>query len=68
MIKYKPIIAVTESTNVKKYSWDWWSWECIRLGIWLAGGIAKRITPTQNLARYDGLLLGVFASIIVYVS
>src|SRR6266567_8632104 len=53
----RPFIAVTGSVAESLFSWDWWSWQCIRLAIWSAGGIPKRTTAEKRISNYDGLLL-----------
>lgn len=54
---HKPVIAVTGSLIESRFTWNWWSWQCIRIGILLAGGIPKRIVPKKSICEFDGLLL-----------
>lgn len=63
----KPVIAVTGSVTEYMFSWNWWSWQCIRLIILLAGGIPRRITHTKRIDDYDGLLISGGADISPYI-
>ena len=53
--RQRPVIGVTGPTEG-----SWPAWLCIRFLIWLAGGKALRITPSNPLPFYelDGLVLG----------
>lgn len=56
-VNKKPKIAVTGSVVEYPFTWDWWSWQCIRVVIFQSGGIAIRVTPGTKIPEYDGLLI-----------